>query len=108
MSTKTAVAEVQSLKKKALEKSQENVVSALDQLDGASAAIAKATAVVKRRLEELDVVLNEFEARMRDGEMSFEREMAEMKERYTRDTTALQTRLTQAEEKLRKVQATLA
>ena len=100
--------EVQIAKKKALEKGQENVASALDQLETSSATVAKATATVKRRIEELDELLSEYEARLRDAESEHERIVQAMKEQYTRDTTALQTRLHAHEEKLRKVQATLA
>ena len=104
----SSTVEVQIAKKKALEKGQENVASALDQLETASVTTAKATATVKRRIEELDELLGELEARLRDAEMEHERTVAQMKEQYTRDTTALQTRLHAHEEKLRKVQATLA
>jgi hypothetical protein len=102
------VAEVQMAKKKMLDKGSENVAAALDQLDMVSSAIAKSTAVVKRRIEEQDELLAEFEARLRDQEVAHEKDMAELKERLVRETTALQTRLAAAEDKLRKVQATLA
>ena len=108
MAKASSTLEVQMAKKKALEKGQENVSSALDQLESASSTVAKATAVVKRRIEELDELLSDFEARLRDAEASHDKEVQAMREQYTRDTTALQTRLQQAEEKLRKVQATLA
>jgi hypothetical protein len=101
-------ADVQIAKKKALDKGQENLAAALDQLDSASTTIAKATAVVRRRLEELDELVLELEARLREAELRHDKETQELKERYTRDTTALQTKLSAAEEKLRKVQATLA
>ena len=65
--------EVQIAKKKALEKGQENVASALDQLETSSAVVAKATAIIKRRIEELDELLSEFEARLRDAEAEHER-----------------------------------
>jgi chromosome segregation ATPase len=108
MAKTTSFVEVQIAKKKSLEKGQENVAAALDQLDSASQGIAKSTAIVKRRLEELDELANDFEARLRDAEASHEKEVQQLREQYTRDTTALQTRLAAAEEKLRKVQATLA
>jgi hypothetical protein len=100
--------EVQMAKKKALDKGQENVAAALDQLDSASVGVAKATAIVKRRIEEQDELIGELEARLRDAEAAHEKEIQAMKEQYTRDTTALHTRLQAAEDKLRKVQATLA
>ena len=108
MAKTTSTVEVQMAKKKALEKGQENVAAALDQLETASASVAKSTAIVKRRIEELDEIVGEYEARLRDLESEHDREVQAMKEQYTRDTTALHTRLQAAEEKLRKVQATLA
>ena len=104
----TNTIEVQMAKAKQLDKGRENVASALDQLESASATVAKSTAVVKRRIEELDEVLGDLEARLRDAEATHDKETQVMREQYTRDTTMLQTKLQAAEEKLRKVQATLA
>ena len=106
--TSSNTLEVQMAKKKAIDKSTENVASALDQLETASQSVAKSHAVVKRRIEELDEILNEMEARLRDMESTHEKEVQAMKDTYLRDTTELKTRLHAAEDKLRKVQATLA
>ena len=85
----------------------ENVAAALDSLDTSAAAIAKASAVVKRRIEELDDTITELENRMQELEKENEKAMRGLQDKYLKDTTALQTRLSACEDKLRKVQQTL-
>ena len=83
-------------KRKSYDKGQENVAAALDALDGVSVTVAKSVSIIKRRLEELDDLVVDMETKLRDQEME-----------NAKTTQELRTRLDIAEEKLRKVQATL-
>jgi prefoldin subunit 5 len=94
-------------KKRVREKEQENVAAALDSLDNSAAAIAKASTVVKRRIEELDETITELENRLQEMEKESEKALRNLQDKYLKDTTTLQTRLGACEEKLRKVQQTL-
>jgi len=95
-------------KKKTFDKGSENVAAAFDALDSMNAALAKSVQVIRHRIEELDETVEDLESRTRDLEDGHAVEVANMKDRYTRDTTTLSTKLQAAEEKLKKVQATLA
>ena len=107
--TGTATVDMQGVKKqKDFDRQRENVSAAIDALDNVSQTAAKSTAIVKRRIEELDELVMEYDERLRLSEVRHQQELQEHKDQYTRDTTMLQTKLAGVEEKLRKVQQTLA
>ena len=95
-------------RKKAIDKGKENVVAALDQLDASSVAIGKAASAVRRRIEELDELVADVEARLQEVETERGREIQALKDQFLKENTTLQTRLQACEEKLKKVQQTLA
>ena len=95
-------------KKKGYDKNSENVAAALDALDSIGTTVVKSTAAVKHRIEELDDAVADLDSKLRDAEATHEKEMGNFRDQFTRETTILQTKLAAAEEKLRKVQQTLA
>ena len=94
--------------KKQSEKGKENVAAALDQLDAASNTVSKAAVAVRRRIEELDELVNDLESRLNEVEKERSREIQSLKDQFLRENTALSTRLQGCEEKLKKVQQTLS
>lgn len=94
--------------KNVAEKVRENIVAALDQMDGGIQTFTKATAVVKRRIEELEDHVSDLEAQLVDIRNRHATELQSVKDSHLRELAALQTRLQSSEEKLRKVQQTLA
>ena len=93
--------------KKTLDKGTENVAAALDQLDASSAAVSRATGIVRSRLDQLEDLISELENRLSDTVDAHKVELQSMREEYRDENTALRTRLEICETKLRKVQQTL-